>query len=64
VIAGLIEKFRFLHYGLALILIFVGGKMLASNYVELRTEVALGTVALILLTAVGLSLVFPEPAER
>jgi tellurite resistance protein TerC len=64
VVSGLAEKFRFLHYGLAMILILVGGKMLASKYVEVRTEVALGTVALILLTALGLSLAFPERAAR
>jgi tellurite resistance protein TerC len=60
VIAGLIEKFRFLHYGLSLILIFVGAKMLASNYVDVPTVIALGTVAAILLAAIGFSLLFPQ----
>jgi len=60
VIAGLIEKFRFLHYGLSVILIFVGAKMLVSDYVEVPTVVALGTVAAILLASVVLSLLLPK----
>jgi len=42
-LAGMIEAFRFLHYGLSLILIFIGVKMLASHYVEIPIGVALGT---------------------
>jgi tellurite resistance protein TerC len=60
VIAGLIEKFRFLHYGLSVILIFVGAKMLVSDYIDVPTVVALGTVAAILLASVVLSLVVPQ----
>ncbi len=63
VIAGLIEKFRFLHYGLSVILIFVGAKMLVSDYIDIPTAVALGTVAAILLASVMLSLLVPQPTD-
>ena len=58
-LAGMMEMFRYLHYGLSLVLIFVGGKMLASHYFEIRTEWALGTVGLILLASVLASVARP-----
>jgi tellurite resistance protein TerC len=58
-LAGMMETFRFLHYGLALVLIFVGGKMLVSHYVDVPTEVALGAVAAILLISITASLLVP-----
>jgi len=54
--------FRFLHYGLSIVLMFVGGKMLLSHYYEVPTVVALGAVAGILLLSVGASLIRPESA--
>ena len=59
-LAGMIERFHFLHYGLSLILIFIGVKMLASNYVQIPTEMALGVVAGVLALSVGLSIAFPK----
>src|SRR5271165_1748172 len=59
-LAGMIEKFHFLHYGLSIILIFIGVKMLASNYVQIPTGVALGVVAGVLAISVGLSVAFPK----
>ena len=59
-LAGMMEKFRFLHYGLAVILIVIGMKMLASNYVQIPTAVALGAIAGVLLVSVGLSLALPK----
>jgi tellurite resistance protein TerC len=59
-LAGMIEMFHFLHYGLALILIFIGVKMLASSYVEIPIVVALGVVAGVLTVSIGLSLAFPN----
>ena len=59
-LAGMMETFRFLHYGLSLVLVFVGGKMLLSHYYQLPTEYALGTVAVILLGSVLASVVHPR----
>lgn len=62
VLAGMIERFQFLHYGLSAILVFIGLKMLASHYVEMRTEVALGVVASILLISIAWSLIVRKRA--
>ena len=59
-LAGMIEMFHFLHYGLSLILIFIGVKMLASSHFEIPIGVALGVVAGMLAASVGLSMIFPE----
>jgi tellurite resistance protein TerC len=59
-LAGMMERFRYLHYGLAVILMFVGAKMLVSHYVDIRTEIALGAVAAILLVSVGASMWDPK----
>ena len=59
-LSGMIEAFHLLHYGLSVILIFIGIKMLASNYVEVPIVVALGVVAGVLALSVVLSMVFPR----
>ena len=62
-LAGLMERFHFLHYGLALILTFIGVKMLISNFYPIRTEIALGVVGLTLAISVLASLFIPEKAS-
>jgi tellurite resistance protein TerC len=62
-LAGMIEVFHLLHYGLSLILIFIGVKMLASHYVKLPIGIALGAVAGVLLISIVLSLIFPKKAK-
>ena len=59
-LAGMMEVFHYLHYGLAIILSFIGLKMLVSNFYDLPTAVALGVVAGVLAISVGASLAFPE----
>ena len=54
------KVFRFLHYGLALILILVGTKMLLSDHVQVPIHVTLGVVATVVLISIGLSLAFPS----
>ncbi len=56
-LAGVMEMFRYLHYGLALVLVFVGGKMLISHYYDVPTGVALAIIAGILLVSVLASLI-------
>ena len=63
VLSGMIERFHLLHYGLALILVLIGAKMLVSNYVEVRTEIALLLIAVILLASICWSLIVPKPAD-
>ncbi|HUI82735.1 MAG TPA: TerC family protein [Candidatus Binatia bacterium] len=61
-LSGMIETFHLLHYGISLILVLIGVKMLASNYIDVPTGIALGAVAGILLISIALSLLFPKPA--
>ncbi len=61
-LAGMMEMFRYLHYGLSVVLMFVGAKMLLSHYYEIPTVVALGAVAGILLLSVAASLLRPKSA--
>jgi len=62
-LAGMMELFHYLHYGLSLVLIFVGGKMLVSHYYQIPTELALGIVAGILIISVVVSMVHPRKAK-
>lgn len=59
-LAGMMELFHYLHYGLAAILIFVGAKMLIANYYPIPTLAALGVVAGVLLLSVLASLLNPQ----
>lgn len=55
--------FRFLHYGLAIVLMLVGLKMLISHFYEPPLSITLGAVVLILSASVGASLIWPEKAD-
>jgi tellurite resistance protein TerC len=61
-LSGMLDRFHLLHYGLSVILIFIGLKMIASDYVDVPTWVALASVALVLGVSVVLSLMFPKKA--
>jgi tellurite resistance protein TerC len=58
-VSGMMKVFRFLHYGLALVLILVGGKMLAADYFRVPILATLGTVAGVILLSIAASVVFP-----
>jgi tellurite resistance protein TerC len=62
-VAGLMKVFRFLHTGLALVLILVGLKMITADYFPVPTLVTLGIVALVLLVSIAASLAFPEKSQ-
>ncbi len=59
-LAGMLDVFHYLHYGLAVILMFVGAKMLGSSYVEIPTVATLGIVGLVLAVSIGASLLKPR----
>jgi tellurite resistance protein TerC len=59
-LAGMMEVFHYLHYGLAVILIFIGVKMLGSELFEIPIGVALSVVGGILVISVIASLLFPR----
>jgi len=51
-LAGMMEVFEYLHYGLAGVLIFIGIKMMIGHYYQIPTRVALPVVGTILLISV------------
>ena len=62
-LAGVMELFHYLHYGLSAVLIFVGTKMLLSHYYQIPTTLALAVVAGVLLISVLASVIHPERTE-
>jgi tellurite resistance protein TerC len=63
-LAGLMDLFHLLHYGLAIILIFIGVKMFGAHYFEIPTIYALGIIVGVLAGAVGLSLIKRPAPEK
>ena len=59
-LAGMMEIFHYLHYGLSVILIFIGIKMLGSEFFKIPIGVALSAVAAVLVLSVIASLMFPS----
>ena len=59
-LAGVMNIFHFLHYGLSVILVFVGLKMIASHWFKIPIGVALGVVAGVLVISVVASLIWPD----
>jgi len=59
VLAGALDRFHYLKPGVALILLFVGGKMLLGHWIHLPTLLSLGIIIMILSGTIGLSLLKP-----
>jgi tellurite resistance protein TerC len=59
-LAGIMELFHYLNIGLAVILAFVGVKMLISNFYEIPITIALGVVILTLAASILASVMFPQ----
>jgi tellurite resistance protein TerC len=64
-LADMADRFHYLSVGLAVVLIFVGTKMLIAPWFKIPVFVSLGVVGAILVTAVVVSLARPrvEPAD-
>ena len=62
-LANVIDKLRFLKIGLAVLLVFIGIKMLGHHYLEsigFKTSHSLIIIVFILATSIVSSLLFPE----
>lgn len=59
-LAGIIDQFHYLKYGLSLILVFIGTKMLIADFYKIPIFLALAIVILILITSVMISLLKPQ----
>lgn len=62
-LADMADRFHLLKYGLALVLIFVGGKMLAAYWFHLPVQYSLAIVGAIILGSILLSLKCSAPAK-
>jgi tellurite resistance protein TerC len=60
-VSGLMKAFRFLHTGLALILVLVGVKMMAADYFKVPTLAMLGVVTAVLTFSIVASILIPAP---
>lgn len=60
VLAGMMESFHYLHYGLSIVLIFVGAKMLSEDFYQIPTEIALACVVGVILISVLASMINPK----
>jgi tellurite resistance protein TerC len=60
-LASLMDKFRYLSYGLGLVLVLVGGKMLAERWYKVPVGLSLGIVLALLAASVLVSLLRPPP---
>ncbi len=60
-LASVVTKFHLLKYGLAVILTFVGAKMLAEHWIHIPILWSLGIVIGVLAASIGASLVWPQP---
>lgn len=59
-LAGVMNRFHLLHYGLSLILVFVGGKMALVDVYKVPTLMSLGVISGILILSVLASLWMPQ----
>ncbi|MBC7486602.1 MAG: TerC family protein [Cytophagaceae bacterium] len=59
-LAGLMTLFHYINYGLAVILSFIGIKLLISGFYEIDVKFALLFVAIVLILSVIVSVIFPK----
>jgi tellurite resistance protein TerC len=63
-LAGVVEKFQYLRMGLAIVLTFIGVKMLIEAvHILIPVKVSLIVVAVVLLASVAASIIWPKEAE-
>ena len=59
-LADILPRFRFLHQGLAAVILFVGTKMVSSDHFPISEIASLAVIAGILAVTVAASLLFPQ----
>jgi len=62
-LAHVVHRFVFLRTGLALILVYIGVKMLIVDYLHIPSSISLGVVLSLLMASVVASLLWGEPEE-
>ncbi len=61
-LAGVVEMFTYLKYGVAIILAYVGVKMVISDLYHIETLISLGIIIFCLLISVIISLIMKKPS--
>lgn len=64
VLQSLLHRLHLLHYGLAAILVFVGGKMMATRWFEVPTLWSLLVILVTVAISAAASLLLPERTEH
>jgi tellurite resistance protein TerC len=59
-LAAVVHRFYLLKYGLAVILIFVGAKMLLEHFIHIPILLSLGVIVVVLGSSIGASLIWPR----
>jgi len=62
-LAGIIDRLRFLDEGLAVVLVFIGGKMIGERWLHIPVTVSLGVVGGVLLVALLASVLIPPKKQ-
>ena len=62
-LANVVTKFHLLKYGLAVILTFVGAKMMLEHWVHIPIMLSLGIVVSVLVASIAASLVWPQAKQ-
>ncbi len=63
-VAGVMNLFHFLKYGLSVILSFIGVKMIIQNWYHMPIDIALGVIASVLGISIVASIMFPEKSKE
>jgi tellurite resistance protein TerC len=58
-LAAMLSKLRFLHFGLAAILAFAALKMLAARWIDVGPLASLAVIGVLLAVTIGVSLLAP-----
>lgn len=63
-LAGIVHRFWMLSYGLAVVLVFVGLKMMISDWYKIPIELSLVFIAAVITASIVLSLKMKQPSDR
>lgn len=63
-LADMADRFHYLSYGLATVLVFIGSKMLLIDVYKIPIGISLGVVGVLIGTSVAVSLMRPKPATQ
>jgi tellurite resistance protein TerC len=63
-VSGIMQLFRYLNIGLAVILMFVGVKMLLSGYVSIPIHLSLGIIGTVLAASIVASVMIPGAQKK